>query len=226
MKILVVEDHPELGQSLVDLLRQQGFLVDWVERGDTADQWLSQSHYDLLLLDLNLPQLSGKALLRRLRERGSALPVIVLTASDSMDQKVLCLEIGADDYLVKPVDMRELLARMQAISRRQTQGRDNLVHCGNLQLDLRTRQFAVHGQELALPPRERGVLEALMLAHGSAVSKHRLLDAIYGMDEDASEDALELYVHRLRKKLEASDATIMTLRGVGYLLKPRLAPDA
>ena len=226
MKILVVEDNPELGQSLAELLRQQGFVVDLVERGDAADQLLTQSHYDLLLLDLNLPQMSGKALLRRLRERGSALPVIILTASDSMDQKVLCLEIGADDYLVKPVDIRELLARMQAIARRQMPGRENHIRCGNLQLDLRTRQFSILGdqtEELALPPRERGVLEALMLAHGSAVPKARLLDAVYGMDEDASEDALELYVHRLRKKLEASDATIMTLRGVGYLLKPRLA---
>lgn len=222
MKILVVEDNPELGQSLSALLRQHGFVVDLAERGDAADQLLGQGHYDLLLLDLNLPQMSGKALLRRLRERGDALPVIILTASDSMDQKVLCLEIGADDYLVKPVDIRELLARMQAIARRQMPGRENLVRCGNLQLDLRTRLFAVQGAELALPPRERGVLEALMLAHGSAVSKAKLLDAVYGMDEDASEDALELYVHRLRKKLEASDAAIMTLRGVGYLLKPRL----
>lgn len=224
MRILVVEDNTELGQSLTELLRQQGFVADLVESGDVADQWLRQTRYDLLLLDLNLPGLSGKALLRRLRERGSDLPVIVLTASDSMDQKVLCLEIGADDYLVKPVDMRELLARMQAIARRQHPGRENHLRCGNLLLDLRTRQFSVQEAELALPPRERGVLEALMLAHGSAVSKPRLLDAIYGMDEEASEDALELYVHRLRKKLEASDATIMTLRGVGYLLKQKLPP--
>ena len=109
-----------------------------MESGDAADQWLRQTRYDLLLLDLNLPGLSGKALLRRLRERGSDLPVIVLTASDSMDQKVLCLEIGADDYLVKPVDMRELLARMQAIARRQHPGRENHLRCGNLLLDLRT----------------------------------------------------------------------------------------
>ena len=220
MKILLVEDNTELGQSLAELLRQQAFVVDLVERGDAADQLLQQSHYDLLLLDLNLPQLTGKALLRRLRERGDALPVIVLTASDSLDQKVLCLEIGADDYLVKPVEVRELLARMQAIARRQMPGRENQLRCGNLQMDLRTRQFSVAGEELALPPRERGVLEALMLAHGRAVSKPQLLDTVYGMDEDASADALELYVHRLRKKLEASDATIMTLRGVGYRLIP------
>ena len=222
MKILLVEDNAELGQSLAELLRQQAFVVDHVERGDAADQLLQQSHYDVLLLDLNLPQLSGKALLRRLRERGDTMPVIVLTASDSLDQKVICLEIGADDYLVKPVEVRELLARMQAIARRQMPGKENTVRCGNLALDLRTRQFSVAGDELALPPRERSVLEALMLQNGSALSKQRLLDVIYGMDEDASEDALEIYVHRLRKKLDASDATIMTLRGVGYLLKHRL----
>ncbi|QIL72413.1 response regulator transcription factor [Diaphorobacter sp. HDW4B] len=225
MKILLVEDNVELGQSLAELLRQQSFVVDLVERGDAADQLLRQSHYDLLLLDLNLPQMTGKALLRRLRERGDAMPVIILTASDSLDQKVLCLEIGADDYLVKPVEIRELLARMQVIARRQNPGRENTVRCGDLQLDLRTRQFSVNGEDLALPPRERSVLEALMLQHGSALSKQRLLDVIYGMDEEASEDALEIYIHRLRKKLEASDASIMTLRGVGYLIKPRLAPD-
>lgn len=222
MKILLVEDNAELGQSLAELLRQQAFVVDHVERGDAADQLLQQSHYDVLLLDLNLPQLSGKALLRRLRERGDTMPVIVLTASDSLDQKVICLEIGADDYLVKPVEVRELLARMQAIARRQMPGKENTVRCGNLALDLRTRQFSVAGDELALPPRERSVLEALMLQNGSALSKQRLLDVIYGMDEDASEDALEIYVHRLRKKLDTSDATIMTLRGVGYLLKQKL----
>ena len=222
MKILLVEDNLELAQSLAELLRQHAFVVDHVDRGDAADQLLSQSHYDLLLLDLNLPQLSGKALLRRLRERGDSLPVIVLTASDSLDQKVLCLEIGADDYLVKPVEVRELLARMQAIARRQMPGRDNQVRCGNLQLDLRTRLFSVAGEELALPPRERSMLEALMLQNGSALSKQRLMDVIYGMDEEASADAVDLYVHRLRKKLQASDTTIMTLRGVGYLLKQKL----
>ncbi|PWB21259.1 response regulator transcription factor [Comamonas sp. JNW] len=223
MKILLVEDNLELAQSLAELLRQHAFVVDHVDRGDAADQLLSQSHYDLLLLDLNLPQLSGKALLRRLRERGDSLPVIVLTASDSLDQKVLCLEIGADDYLVKPVEVRELLARMQAIARRQIPGRENQVRCGNLQLDLRTRLFSVAGEELALPPRERSVLEALMLQNGSALPKQRLMDVIYGMDEEASADAVDLYVHRLRKKLQASDTTIMTLRGVGYLLKQKLA---
>ena len=223
MKILLVEDNLELAQSLAELLRQHAFVVDHVDRGDAADQLLSQSHYDLLLLDLNLPQLSGKALLRRLRERGDSLPVIVLTASDSLDQKVLCLEIGADDYLVKPVEVRELLARMQAIAGRQMPGRENLVRCGNLQLDLRTRLFSVAGEELALPPRERSVLEALMLQNGSALPKQRLMDVIYGMDEEASADAVDLYVHRLRKKLQASDTTIMTLRGVGYLLKQKLA---
>ena len=223
MKILLVEDNLELGQTLAELLRQHAFVVDHAERGDAADQLLTQSHYDLLLLDLNLPQMTGKALLRRLRERGDAMPVIVLTASDSLDQKVVGLEIGADDYLVKPVEIRELLARIQAIARRQMQGRDNVVRCGNLQLDLRTRQFSVAGDELALPPRERSVLEALICQNGSALSKQRLMDVIYGMDEDASPDAVDLYVHRLRKKLEASDATIMTLRGVGYLLKQKLA---
>jgi DNA-binding response OmpR family regulator len=178
--------------------------------------------YDVVLLDLNLPgALSGKAVLRRLRERGDAVPVLVLTASASLDQKVLCLEIGADDYLVKPVEIRELVARIQAMVRRQMPGKANTLVCGDLAYELRTRQFALKGAELPLPPRERSLLEALMLKNGQAVSKPTLQNAIFSLDEEASADAVDLYVHRLRKKLEASQATIITLRGVGYILRTR-----
>jgi len=221
MKLLLVEDNAELAHWLASLLREQAFVVDHVDSGEAADLQLQQQRYDVVLLDLNIPGLPGKGVLRRLRERRDAVPVIVLTATASLDQKVLCLEIGADDYMVKPIEGRELVARIKALVRRQMPGKANEIACGDLLYDLRTRQFTLAGAELALPPRERTLLETLMLKAGSTVDKQALLDSIYGLDDEPSLDAVELYVHRLRKKLEASQATIITLRGLGYLLRTR-----
>lgn len=221
MKLLLIEDNLQLAHWLASLLREQEFVVDHVEDGDAADRQLQQVRYDVVLLDLNIPRLSGKGVLRRLRERRDTVPVLVLTATASLDQKVLCLEIGADDYMVKPIESPELVARIKALVRRQMPGKANDLDCGDLHYDLRTRQFALAGQALALPPRERTLLETLMLQAGSTVSKQVLIDSIFGLDDEPSADAVELYVHRLRKKLEASQATIITLRGVGYLLRTR-----
>ncbi|MBS0342091.1 MAG: response regulator transcription factor [Proteobacteria bacterium] len=221
MKLLLVEDNPQLAHWLASLLREQDFVLDHVDNGEAADRLLAQTAYDVVLLDLNIPGLSGKAVLRRLRERGDTVPVIVLTATASLDQKVLCLEIGADDYLVKPFEVRELVARIKVLVRRQMPGKANDVSCGDLHYDLRTRRFTLAGQELALPPRERTLLEALMLKAGSTVSKQALIDSIFGLDDEPSADAIDIYMHRLRKKLEGSQATVITLRGVGYLLRTR-----
>ncbi|AVO35048.1 response regulator transcription factor [Ottowia oryzae] len=221
MKLLLIEDDAQLAHWLVQLLREQDFLVDHVADGGAADRLLAQSHYDVVLLDLNLPQLSGKGVLRRIRERQDDAAVIVLTASASLDQKVQCLEMGADDYLVKPIEVRELVARMQALLRRQRPGKANDITCGDLRYDLRTRQFTLAGADLALPPRERHLLETLILHAGTTVSRQALVDGLFGIDEEASADAIDLYVHRLRKKLEASSTTIVTLRGVGFLLRTR-----
>lgn len=221
MKLLLIEDNPELAHWLAGLLRAQEFVVDHVADGDAADRLLQQARYDVVLLDLNIPGLSGKGVLRRLRERRDDVPVLILTAADSIDQKVLCLEIGADDYLVKPVEVRELVARIKVLVRRQVPGKANDIACGDLHYGLRTRQFALAGQELALPPRERSLLETLMLKAGSTVPKQALIDGIFSVDEEPSADAVDLYVHRLRKRLEGSQATIITLRGVGYLLRAR-----
>lgn len=221
MKLLLIEDNASLAHWLAQLLREQDFIVDSVADGEAADQLLRQQRYDVVLLDLNLPQLSGKGVLRRLRERGDGVPVLILTASASLDQKVLCLEIGADDYMVKPIEGRELVARIKALVRRQVPGRANTLLCGDLRYELQTRQFALADVPLALPPRERALLETLMLKQGSTVPKQALLDGLFDLDDEAGVDALELYVHRLRKKLDASQATIITLRGVGYLLRMR-----
>ncbi|QDL36373.1 response regulator [Rhodoferax sediminis] len=221
MKLLLIEDNLQLAHWLASLLREQNFVVDHMEDGDAADRQLQQARYDVVLLDLNIPRLSGKGVLRRLRERRDEVPVLILTAAASLDQKVQCLEIGADDYLVKPFEARELVARIKALVRRQVPGKANDMSCGDLHYDLRTRQFALAGHELALPPRERTLLETLMLRSGSTVPKQTLIDGLFDLDDEPSADALELYVHRLRKKLEGSQATIITLRGVGYLLRTR-----
>ncbi|MEO7127860.1 MAG: response regulator transcription factor [Rhodoferax sp.] len=221
MKLLLIEDNLQLAHWLASLLREQGFVVDHMEDGDAADRQLQQARYDVVLLDLNIPRLSGKGVLRRLRERRDDVPVLILTAAASLDQKVQCLEIGADDYMVKPIESRELVARIKALVRRQVPGKANDISCGDLHYDLLTRQFALAGHELALPPRERTLLETLMLKAGSTVSKQTLMDGLFDLDDEPSADAVELYVHRLRKKLETSQATIITLRGVGYLLRTR-----
>jgi DNA-binding response OmpR family regulator len=221
MKLLLIEDNPQLAHWLARLLREQGFVVDHVADGDAADRLLMQTHYDVVLLDLNIPLLSGKAVLRRLRERRDEVPVIVLTATASLDMKVLCLEIGADDYMVKPIEVLELVARIKVLVRRQVPGKANDIACAELHYDLRTRQFALAGHELALPPRERTLLETLILKAGSAVSRQALIDALFGLDDEPSADAVDIYIHRLRKKLEGSGATIITLRGVGWLLRTR-----
>ncbi|WHZ12675.1 MAG: hypothetical protein OJF60_003116 [Burkholderiaceae bacterium] len=221
MKLLLIEDNEQLSHWLASLLREQAFVVDQVPDGDAADRQLRDARYDLVLLDLNIPLLSGKGVLRRLRERRDDVPVLILTATASLDQKVQCLEIGADDYMVKPIEGRELVARIKALVRRQVPGRANDIRCGDLAYDLRTRQFKLAEQPLALPPRERSLLEALMLKVGSTVAKQALIDSLFDLDDEPSADAVELYVHRLRKKLESSQATIITLRGVGYLLRAR-----
>lgn len=223
MKLLLVEDNSTLAHWLSKMLEQQDFVLDAIADGETADQLLRGNRYDLVVLDLNLPRLSGKNVLRRLRERRDETPVLVLTASGSIDEKEELFAAGADDYLVKPFEVRELIARIKVLIRRQAPARASDVACGDLTYDVNTRQFALAGAPLNVTPRERAVLEALTLRLGKAVSKAVLMDSIFTLGDERSEDAIEIYIHRLRKKLDASSATIVTLRGVGYLL--RTQPD-
>ncbi|HTH59242.1 MAG TPA: response regulator [Paraburkholderia sp.] len=221
MKLLLIEDNPTLAHWLVKTLEADAFALDSVQDGEAADQVLRTNHYDVVLLDLNLPKLSGKNVLRRLRQRSDATPVMILTASGSIDEKVELLGLGADDYLVKPFEVRELIARIKVLIRRQTPARANEVSCGDLAFDIDTRQFALKGAPLNVTPRERAVLETLMLRLGKTVSKPALIDAVFTLGDEPSEDAIEIYVSRLRKKLEGSTAAIVTLRGLGYLLRRR-----
>ncbi|MBV8273519.1 MAG: response regulator [Cupriavidus sp.] len=221
MKVLLIEDNDSLVHWLVKVLKEERFVVDTALDGEAADQLLRTQQYDVVLLDLQLPRLTGKSVLRRLRARHNNVPVLMLTASGSVDEKVECLGLGADDYLVKPFEVRELLARIKALARRQLGEKQAELNCGNLTYNNDTRQFYVQGQLLALRVKEHATLEILMQRQGKTVSKATLMEGIYAIEDDASEDAVEIYIHRIRKKLEGCQATIMTLRGLGYLLQQK-----
>ncbi|MDY7577003.1 response regulator [Herbaspirillum sp. RTI4] len=219
MKLLLIEDNPALAHWLTQILRENHFTVDLASDGDAADLVLRNETYDVVLLDLMIPKLSGKHVLQRLRQRRDNVPVMILTASGSVDEKVECLGAGADDYLVKPFEVRELVARIKVLIRRQIPDKAAEIHCGDLIYDSNTRQFAIGDQPLPLPAREHDVLEILMLQQGRTVSKNALVKGIFSLSDEPSADAIEIYISRLRKKLETCQAAIMTLRGLGYLLK-------
>ena len=219
MRILVVEDNIELAQWLGRTLRKERYAVDAINNGLDADFALKTEKYNLIILDLGLPKLDGKEVLRRLRERHDTTPVLVLTANNSMQSRIRELDQGADDYIAKPFDIEELEARIRALLRRSSGQANPAMACGDLSYNANTREFEIASQPLSLTPRERAVLEMLVLKGGAVVSKHALAQGLFTLDDSASTDAIEIYVYRLRKKLEPSSAKIMTLRGLGYLIR-------
>ncbi|PNS08700.1 response regulator [Solilutibacter silvestris] len=221
MRILIVEDNQPLAEWLARGLRQSRYIVDCLHDGAQADHVLSLETYDLVVLDLGLPRLGGQDVLRRLRARGNDVPVIILTANNSLEGRIGGLDIGADDYLAKPFEMVELEARMRALLRRSTGKKNPTLACGTLTYDSNTQAFSIAGQDLELTPREHAVLVALVMQAGKTVSKRTLATTLATLDGEVSIDAIEIYVHRLRRKIEASDAMIATLRGLGYLLRQR-----
>lgn len=218
VRVLVAEDNAVLAQSVARLLREKGYAVDVAGSAEDAELSLRAAAYDLLILDLGLPDEDGLDLLRRVRRRGSRVPVLVLTARTSIDDRVRGLDVGADDYLPKPFEPAELEARARALMRRGVgAGGSNLVH-GPLEIDTRARQVTLRGQPLEMPRRELCLLELLVLHAGQVVAKHDLLEKLFDRDEEVGSNAVELYVHRLRKKIEPAGLEIRTVRGVGYLL--------
>ena len=224
MKLLLVEDNTELAHWIVNLLRGENFAVDSVPDCEAADSVLTTQRYDVVLLDMRLPRMSGKDVLARLRRRRDNVPVLMLTAHGSIDDKVDCFSAGADDYVVKPFDGRELVARIKALIRRQLGDKSGWVMCGDLQYLSDTREFRHNDTPLSLRRREHAILETLMLRQGKTVSKTALMDSVFGLDDEPSADAIDIYIHRLRKHLIHSTAQIMTLRGLGYILRTREAP--
>ena len=220
MRILVVEDNIELAKWLGRTLRKEQYTVDCIDNGADADFTLRSETYNLVILDLALPKMDGKEVLRRLRARHDATPVLVLTANNSMRSRVSGLDEGADDYMAKPFEIEELEARIRVLLRRSSGQAGIEIACGDLNYNTNTRDFQIDGQALALTPRERAVLELLVRQSGASVTKQALAQSLFSLDEVVSTDAIEIYVHRLRKKLEHSSAKIITLRGLGYLLRP------
>ena len=219
MRILIVEDDPVLADGLIRSLRAADYAVDNTANGGEADSVLASQNYDLVILDVGLPRLDGFEVLRRLRRRGSRVPVLVLTARDALGDRVKGLDLGADDYLTKPFDLPELEARVRALIRRGQSGGGSLLTHGALTLDTAGRRATLNGEPLELSARELGVLEVLMLRSGRVVNKEQLADELYSWDEEVGPNAIEVYVHRLRRKLEPSGVAIRTIRGLGYLLE-------
>ncbi len=219
MRILLVEDNLVLSDWLSRTLSKDGYVVECCYEGEDAAHRLSDESYDLVILDLGLPRMKGEEVLQRLRSRYSNVPVLVLTAQDVMASRVACLDSGADDYVTKPFNVAELEARIRVLLRRNANHRNPTLTCADLSYNSNTRVFSLKDRDLALTPREHSVLETLMMRGGSTVSKKALAQSLFTLEESASVDAVEIYVHRLRKKLQDSQAVILTLRGLGYLLK-------
>ena len=218
MRILIAEDDAIIADGLSRSLRQGGYAVDWAPNGLEADTALLTVTYDLLILDLGLPKLSGLDLLKRIRVRSCALPVLILTAMDGTGDRVKGLDLGADDYMVKPFDLAELEARVRALTRRSA-GTTPMIQCGAMVFDQFGRVAHINGQALELSAREIGLLEVLLTRMGRLVSKDQLVDHLCGWGEEVSHNAIEVYVHRLRKKLESGGVKITTVRGLGYCLE-------
>jgi len=217
MRILLVEDAEDLADAVQTRLRRLGYAVEWVADGEIALGTASRECYDLILLDLTLPHLDGREFLQRLRARHSRVPVLVITARTTTDDKVTLLDMGADDYLVKPFDLRELEARIRALLRRPCGHAASVVSAGNLVFDTAARRVFLDGAEVVLGLREFRLLELFLGALGRVLTKNAILDHLYGLDEAVSPNAVELYVSRLRSKLGGATIEIRTVRGEGYV---------
>jgi two-component system, OmpR family, response regulator TctD len=216
MRILLVEDTLDVGEAIVARFERIGHTVDWEKDGSVADEVLEVQAYDLLILDVNLPVLDGFTILKRLRQRKTKTPVLVLTARSQVDDRVDALDLGADDYLVKPFDYRELEARARALLRRSAGESTNQLVCGQVTIDRGSRAVAINGIPIDLTRRELTLLEILAARPGRIFGKDELVDQLFGFDDEPSSNAVEQYVARLRKKLVGSGAEIRTLRGLGY----------
>ena len=223
MKALIIEDNEEIAECMEASLADLAITADRFAEGRRLFDATRVSEYDLVILDLNLPDHDGLKLLKKLRDAGDRTPVLIVSARINLSDKVSGLDIGADDYLTKPFELEEFEARVRALLRRQQSARTPLLRFRGLAYDQNSREFSVRGAVLDLSPRERSVLEALIRQGGAVINKERIFEHVFNFDDDAGLPAIELYIHRLRKKLERSDVTILTKRGMGYALGPK--PD-
>ncbi|MDO5666657.1 MAG: response regulator [Alcaligenaceae bacterium] len=220
MRILIVEDEHDLAHWLSKSLQQNSdWIVEWSSDGSLAYKRLTVEDFDVLILDLGLPGIDGMTLIKKIRAQEIYTPILILTARDSLAQRVQTLELGADDFLAKPFSIEELKARLTALVRRSRGLEKTGMSLGNLKLDLNQHQFTYGGESLALTPREFAVLRTLMLKSGEPVAKQYILDRLIDADSDLSLEAIEVIIHRLRKKLPCTEVEITTLRGIGYCLQ-------
>ena len=219
MRILIVEDDAVLANGLVRTFSQANYAVDCVNNGEQADLMLQESVYDLVILDLGLPKMDGMDVLKKLRQKGNKTAVLILTARDAIESRVKGLDLGADDYLIKPFNLDELEARVRALIRRGQLGSNVPLHCANLSLNVADKIAMNADIPLPLSAREFSLLEVLITRANKVVNKEQLLEALVNWDSEISDNAIEVYIHRLRKKIEPSGVRIRTIRGLGYLLE-------
>lgn len=218
MRLLLVEDDPLIGDGIRAGLRQEDYSVDWFTEARTAEMALQSEKYDLMVLDLGLPDKSGLEILKRLRSQGSELPVLILTARDAVSDRVAGLDTGADDYMLKPFDLDELSARLRALLRRSSGRASSEIIHGGITLDPAAHSVSKDGIAIDISPREYAVLHLLLSNSGKVMSRSRLEEGLYSWDGEVESNAIEVYVHHLRKKLGAE--LIRTIRGVGYIIDP------
>lgn len=216
MRLLLVEDDTMIGEAVLDLLRAEHYAVDWVKDGETANAALRAQAYDLVLLDLGLPRRDGLAVLRALRARKARVPVLIATARDSVQQRIEGLDAGADDYLLKPYDLDELLARIRALLRRAAGRAEPVYEHRGVSINPATREVTVDDVPVVLSAREWAVLEPMLARPGVIFSRAQLEEKLYGWKDDVSSNAVEVYIHGLRKKVGAE--LIQNVRGVGYMV--------
>ncbi|MEI6116665.1 MAG: response regulator transcription factor [Burkholderiales bacterium] len=219
MRVLVIEDDAMLGRALQEFLSDQGYATDWLADGERALAALATHAYDMLVLDINLPGIDGLQVLAATRERGLEMPVLLLTARDGLQDRIAGLDAGADDYLTKPFELAELAARVRAVARRHQGHAKSLIEFGRLCFDTAHREVRLNGQRIALSVRELSVLEMLMSRAGKVVTKQQIVKGLSALDADFSENAVEVYIYRLRRRLEGTGTSIQTLRGFGYTLE-------
>ena len=219
MRILIAEDDQVLADGLLRALRSAGYAVDQVGNGTEADAALALHEFDLVILDLGLPRLHGFEVLKRLRSRGATVPVLILTAADSVEQRVKGLDLGADDYMAKPFSLQELEARVRALTRRGLGSASSIIKHGPLSFDATGRVAYINEQMIELSARELGLLEVLLQRAGRLVSKDHLVERLCEWGDEVSNNAIEVYIHRLRKKIEQGPIRIATVRGLGYCLE-------
>jgi len=219
VRLLLIEDDVALGEGIQQALVREGYTVDWLQDGGSALHALLSETFDVVVLDLGLPRMDGLEVLRRLRDSGAVVPVLMLTARDATEDRIAGLDAGADDYLIKPFDLSELKARLRALLRRSAGRARVLIEHAGICLDPSTQQVTYHNQPVVLTPKEYQLLHELLSPPGRVMTRDQLMQLLYGWNEEAESNTLEVHIHHLRKKF--SSELIRTVRGVGYLVEER-----